>query len=55
MLAETRDIARADRGIRAGKWPKEFSQEPYDLYGSTVGVIGFGQVARQPSHKALGL
>lgn len=47
MFAETRDIARADRGIRAGKWPKEFPQDPYDLYGSTVGVIGFGQVARQ--------
>lgn len=47
MLAETRDIARVDRGIRAGGWPKEFPQEPYDLYGCTVGLIGFGQVARQ--------
>src|SRR5215210_5930850 len=47
MLAETRDIARADRGIRAGGWPKEFPQVPYDLGASTVGLIGFGQVARQ--------
>jgi len=47
MLAETRDIARVDRGIRAGGWPKEFPQTPYDLYGCTVGLIGFGQVARQ--------
>jgi D-3-phosphoglycerate dehydrogenase len=47
MLAETRDIARADRGIRIGGWPKEFPQVPYDLYGCTVGLIGFGQVARQ--------
>jgi len=47
MLAETRDVARVDRGIRAGKWPKEFPQTPYDLYGCTVGLIGFGQVARQ--------
>jgi len=47
MLAETRDIARVDRGIRAGQWPKEFPQLPYDLYGCTVGLIGFGQVARQ--------
>jgi D-3-phosphoglycerate dehydrogenase / 2-oxoglutarate reductase len=46
MLAETRDIARADRGIRAGGWPKEFPQTPYDLHGCTVGLIGFGQVAR---------
>jgi len=47
MLAETRDLARVDRGIRAGQWPKEFPQVPYDLYGCTVGLIGFGQVARQ--------
>jgi D-3-phosphoglycerate dehydrogenase len=47
MLAETRDIARADRGIRAGGWPKDFPTEPYDLFRATVGVIGFGQVARQ--------
>ena len=47
MLAETRDIARVDRGIRAGGWPKEFPATPYDLYGCTVGLIGFGQVARQ--------
>lgn len=47
MLAETRDVARVDRGIRDGGWPKEFPQEPYDLFGCTVGLIGFGQVARQ--------
>lgn len=47
MLAETRDIARADRGIREGRWPKKFPATPYDLFGTTVGLIGFGQVARQ--------
>jgi D-3-phosphoglycerate dehydrogenase len=47
MLAETRDIARADRGIRAGHWPKEFPATPYELGGRTVGLIGFGNVARQ--------
>ena len=40
MLAEARDIARADRGIRAGGWPKKFPQTPYELGGSTVGLIG---------------
>lgn len=47
MLAETRDIARVDRGIREGKWPKKFPAVPYDLFGRTVGLVGFGQVARQ--------
>jgi D-3-phosphoglycerate dehydrogenase len=54
MLVETRDIARADRGIRAGRWPKEFPQEPYELTGRTVGVIGFGNVARQLARKISG-
>lgn len=54
MLAETRSIARSDRGIRAGGWPKEFPQEPYDLSGCTVGLIGFGQVARQLASRLSG-
>lgn len=54
MLAETRDIARVDRGIRRGEWPKKFPQEPYDLHGSTVGLIGFGQVARQLASRISG-
>lgn len=54
MLAETRDVARADRGIREGRWPKEFPQTPYDLYGSTVGLIGFGQVARRLAPRLAG-
>ncbi|MGI8650358.1 MAG: 2-hydroxyacid dehydrogenase [Rubrobacter sp.] len=54
MLAETRDIARVDRGIREGKWPKEFPQTPYDLHGRTVGLIGFGEVAKQLAPRILG-
>ncbi len=54
MLAEARDIARADRGIRAGDWPKEFPQVPYELGGSTVGLIGFGHVGRQLARKISG-
>lgn len=54
MLAETRDIARADAGIKAGRWPKEFPQAPYELGGRTVGVIGFGHVGRQLAKKLSG-
>src|SRR5919112_3672240 len=31
MLAEARDIARADAGIKAGRWPKEFPSPTYEL------------------------
>ena len=54
MLSETRDIARADRGIRSGSWPKEFPQVPYELGGCTVGVIGFGYVGRHLARRLEG-
>ncbi|MCL6439476.1 MAG: 2-hydroxyacid dehydrogenase [Rubrobacteraceae bacterium] len=47
MLAEARDLARADAGIRAGGWPKEFPSPARELGRSTVGLIGFGYVARE--------
>ena len=54
MLNETRDISRADRGIRAGSWPKEFPQTPYELGERTVGLIGFGHVARHLARRLSG-
>jgi D-3-phosphoglycerate dehydrogenase / 2-oxoglutarate reductase len=54
MLSETRDISRADRGIRAGRWPKEFPQTPYELDERTVGLIGFGHVARHLARRLSG-
>jgi D-3-phosphoglycerate dehydrogenase len=54
MLSETRDISRADRGIRAGRWPKEFPQTPYELGERTVGLIGFGHVARHLARRLSG-
>ena len=54
MLAESRDIARADAGIKSGRWPKEFSGPVYEIGGRTVGVIGFGQVARQLAKRLSG-
>lgn len=54
MLAESRDIARADAGIKGGRWPKEFSGPVYEIGGRTIGVIGFGEVARQLAKKLSG-
>lgn len=53
ILAETRDIARSDAAIKAGRWPKEV-QAPYELGGRTVGVIGFGHVGRHLARKVSG-
>lgn len=54
MLAESRDIARADAGIKAGRWPKSFPQDPYELGGRTVGLIGFGYVGRHVARRLEG-
>jgi D-3-phosphoglycerate dehydrogenase len=54
MLAEARDIARADAGIKAGRWPKEFPGPTYELGGRTVGVIGFGYVGRYLASRLAG-
>ncbi len=43
MLSLVREIARADASMKAGKWlKKEF--EGGELYGKTLGVIGFGRI-----------
>lgn len=47
MLAESRDIVRADASVKAGGWRKDFGPKRPEVGGSTVGVIGLGQVARQ--------
>jgi D-3-phosphoglycerate dehydrogenase / 2-oxoglutarate reductase len=46
MLAEARNIARADASIRAGGWRKEFPGARIEVGGRTVGMVGFGQVGR---------
>lgn len=54
MLAEGRDIARADASIKAGGWRKDFPALPTELAGATVGLIGFGHVGRQLAGKLAG-
>jgi D-3-phosphoglycerate dehydrogenase len=52
ILAEVRNIARAHAGLRQGRWEREFpnTQEIPELYGKTVGLIGYGAVARLVAH-----
>ncbi|MFC8245137.1 NAD(P)-dependent oxidoreductase [Streptomyces chartreusis] len=46
MLAEMRDIARADASVKAGGWRKEFGRPGREIGDSTVGMVGLGQVGR---------
>lgn len=54
LLAEVRDVARADAGIKAGGWPKEFPGPAWELAGRTVGMVGFGHVGRQLARRLAG-
>ena len=45
LLCVTRQILTGDRALRAGLWASR-THTSMDVHGSTVGVIGLGQIAR---------
>ena len=57
LLACARKIPRFDRSIRGGTWEQNIGPTMYRTRGKTLGVIGFGRIARSivPKAKAFGL
>lgn len=55
MIAAMRRIARFDRSVRAGEWIR--SGDGSQLAGRTLGLVGFGRIARQVAGvaRALGM
>lgn len=54
MLAEARNIARADAAVKAGGWRKEFPGARVEIGGRTVGMVGFGHVGVQFARRLAG-
>lgn len=52
MLAVSRYIHLANVTIREGKWEKK-KYEGTELYGKTLGLIGFGRIAREVAKRAI--
>jgi D-3-phosphoglycerate dehydrogenase len=51
LLALTREIPRADAGMKQGQWlKKEF--EGVELNGKTLGIIGFGRIGMEVGRRA---
>jgi len=56
LMAAARRIAEGDRTVRAGKWQ---TWGPavllgHDVYGATLGIIGWGQIGRAMARRGLG-
>src|SRR5205823_14613204 len=51
MWAAARDLARMDRGMRAGQWVRT---EGVQLTGKTIGLVGFGGIASEVARIAGG-
>jgi glyoxylate reductase len=56
MLAVARRITEADRFVRDGKWQ---TWDPdlllgYDVYGATLGIIGYGKIGQAVARRAAG-
>ena len=56
ILAAARGLTNADRAIRAGKWKRWRMMEflGQDIYGKTIGIIGFGRIGRGVARRAMG-
>ncbi|MBA3551989.1 MAG: phosphoglycerate dehydrogenase [Actinobacteria bacterium] len=52
LMAQARNIPRADASVRAGRWERTRFQG-VELHGKTLGVIGMGRVGAMVAHRAL--
>ncbi|GBQ27379.1 hydroxyacid dehydrogenase [Gluconacetobacter azotocaptans] len=46
MFAVARRITEADRAVRAGNWGFRYQGHMAELHGKSLGLVGFGQIAR---------
>ncbi len=53
LLAAARKIAFYDRQVRAGRWELPPGKPLYRVRGRTLGLVGFGNIARQVARRAV--
>ncbi|MFT8990277.1 MAG: hydroxyacid dehydrogenase [Gluconobacter albidus] len=46
LLAVMRRLCEADRAVREGNWAFRYTNNGTELYGRTIGLVGFGAIAR---------
>lgn len=55
IYATARNVVRADRFVRDGRWPKERMASSRRVAGKTVGIVGLGRIGATVASKAAGL
>jgi D-3-phosphoglycerate dehydrogenase / 2-oxoglutarate reductase len=55
ILALARGVAPLDRAIREGRWELSASKPLHRIRGRTLGLVGFGRIARRLGEKAMAL
>jgi len=55
MLAVTRRVVLADRALRDGRWiPSDLRPQSRNLFGKTVGIVGFGNIGKAVARQLRG-
>jgi phosphoglycerate dehydrogenase-like enzyme len=54
MLAALRRIVEHDGALRRGEWRRGGDLTPWDLHGTTVGLVGFGSIGRAVAERLRG-
>jgi D-3-phosphoglycerate dehydrogenase len=55
LLAVVRRVAARDRAVRAGAWNVARAEKMYRVAGRTLGLVGYGRIARALERKMRGL
>jgi phosphoglycerate dehydrogenase-like enzyme len=54
MLAAVRRVTEHDRSVRRGEWERGGPLTPWELNGTTVGIVGFGDIGRAVARRLAG-
>jgi D-3-phosphoglycerate dehydrogenase len=54
LLAVARRVVELDRAVRAGRWAQVSVRQSHRVQGQTLGLVGFGHVAREVVRKLSG-
>jgi phosphoglycerate dehydrogenase-like enzyme len=54
ILAALRRLVEHDASVRRGEWRRGGDMTPWDLHGTTVGLIGYGEIGRAVGRRVAG-